>query len=502
MGAENGNLLSEQLTLWLIFFPFLAGLVVLLFPRLRSKNIALAATLVQAALTGLAIYAFDIYQNSGLLANMQGLVEKTWIPTFGIRFFAGIDGISLLMLILTNFLMPVIVLSSWNREFKNPALFYFLVLFMQSALVGVFTALDGFLYYIFWELALIPIYFIVLLWGGENRIRVTFKFFIYTLLGSLFMLVAIIWLFLQTGGQSFGIDAFYSLRLDETTQRWVFWAFMLAYAVKIPLMPFHSWQADTYTVAPNPGTMLLSGIMLKMGIYSILRWVLPIVPDASVAYAEVIMVMGLAGVLYGSWIAVGQKDMRRLFAWSSLAHVGLIAAGIFTLSQTGFQGALIQMLAHGVNVTALFFIAEIFQQRSQTTQLDQLGGVRKLAPVFASVFLIFTFASIALPLTNGFVGEFLLLASLYEYNYMFAGLGGLTIIIGAVYMLRTYKFSMLGEAKPGQVFADLNFTERLGLFSLVGFVFLLGIFPQFIFNLSDEAVKFLIWHLNNYHGTP
>ncbi len=500
MGADNGNILTEQLTILLITFPLLAGLLILIFPRLKSREFAFAATLIQATITGIAIFGFDIYQRSGLLANMQGVVDKSWIPSFGIRFFAGIDGISILMLILTNFLMPVIVLSSWNKTISNAPLFYFLILFMQSALVGVFTALDGFLYYVCWELALIPVYFIVLLWGGDNRVKVTFKFFIYTLLGSLFMLVALLWLYLQSG--SFGIDAFYALRLDETTQRWIFWAFMLAYAIKIPLMPFHSWQPETYTTAPNTGTMLLSGIMLKMGLYSIIRWVLPIVPDAAAAYADVIMIMGIAGIVYGSWIAIGQKDLRRLFAWSSLAHVGLIAAGIFTLSQTGFQGALIQMLAHGVNVIALFFIAEIFQQRMQTTQLDKMGGVRKLAPVFASVYMIISFASAALPLTNGFVGEFLLLSSLYEYNYWFAAIGGLTIILCAVYMLRAYKLSMLGEPAEGQTFADLRPTEKLGLFTLVGFVFLLGVFPQFIFNLSDEAVKFLIWHLNNYHGTP
>jgi NADH-quinone oxidoreductase subunit M len=502
MLAENGNLLTEQVTLLLIFFPLLAGLFLLVFPKLRSRDLAFTATLIQAAITGYAIYVFDIYLRTGLLGNMQGVVEKTWIPSFGVRFFAGIDGISILMLILTNFLMPVIILSTWKREFKSPAMFYFLVLFMQSALVGVFTALDAFQYYIFWELALIPIYFIVLLWGGENRVKVTFKFFIFTLVGSLFMLLAIIWLFLQTGGQSFGIDAFYALRLDETTQRWIFWAFMLAFAIKIPLMPFHSWQPDTYTTAPNAGSMLLSGIMLKMGIYSILRWVLPIVPDAASAYADVVMIMGLSGIIYGSWIAIGQKDLRRMFAWSSLAHVGLITAGLFTMSGTGFQGSLIQMLAHGVNVIALFFIAEIFQQRLQTTQFEKLGGIRKLAPVFASVYMIVSFASAALPLTNGFVGEFLLLLSLYEYNYWFAALGGLTIILGAVYMLRAYKFSMLGEPAPGVVFADLSMSERLGLFTLTGMVFLLGIFPQFIFNLSDEAVKYLIWHINTYQGTP
>lgn len=480
-----------MITAALIAFPFLAALVMLLLPPAKVKQAALVATLIQALLTVWVIFEFNINERQSLLANMQFILREEWIPSFGISFFIGLDGISLLMVILTNFLLPLIVLSTWNRNFSQTRLFYFLVLFMQSALVGVFVSLDAFLYYIFWELALIPIYLIVLLWGGENRVKITYKFFIYTLMGSLLMLAGIIWLYLQTAERSFGIDSFYNLSLDITTQRWIFWAFFIAYAIKIPVFPFHSWQPDTYTTAPNAGTMLLSGIMLKMGLYSLLRWVLPISPMAVAAYTDVVLILCVVGIIYASWIAISQKDIKRLFAWSSIAHVGLITAGIFTLSRTGFQGALIQMIAHGVNVVGLFFVAEIFLQRRNTTMMEAFGGIRSKAPVFASVFMIISFASIALPLTNGFIGEFLLLSSLYEYSYIFAALAGLAVILGAVYTLRAYKNTMLGE-ESSEAFADLSMSEKFVFFPIVALILFFGIYPQFIFNLTDESVKYLL----------
>lgn len=486
-----------MITAALIAFPFLAALLLLVLPPSRSKQFALAATLIQAAITVYVVMMFNINERQSLMANMQFILRKDWIESFGISFFVGLDGISVLMIILTNFLLPFIVLTTWNRSIANARLFYFLMLFMQGALVGVFVSLDAFLYYIFWELALIPIYFIVLLWGGENRVKITFKFFIYTLAGSLFMLAGIIWLYLQTSDRSFGIDAFYSVMLDATSQRWIFWAFFIAYAIKIPLLPFHTWQPDTYTTAPSAGTMLLSGIMLKMGIYSIMRWVLPITPTAVAAYTDVVLIMCVAGIIYASWIAITQNDLKRMFAWSSIAHVGLITAGLFTLSRTGFQGALVQMIAHGVNVIGLFFIAEIFLQRRNTTQIDALGGIRSKAPVFASVFMIITFASIALPLTNGFIGEFLLLSSLYEYSYWFAAFAGLAVILGAVYMLRAYKNTMLGE-DSSETFADLNASEKWVLFPIVGLILFFGIYPQFIFNLTDESVKYLLNEISHH----
>ncbi|MFN5317706.1 MAG: NuoM family protein [Bacteroidia bacterium] len=488
--------LTGSLTLALLVVPFIFGLLCLLLPR-QAKKIALASTLTSAALTAYVIYLFNINYRKGFLANMQGIVEVPWIKNLGVEFFIGLDGISLLMVILTNFLLPLIVLSTWKREFSPSGLFYFLMLAMQGALVGVFVSLDGFLYYIFWELALIPIYFIILLWGGENKVRITFKFFIYTLSGSLVMLAAIIYLYL-IAGNSFHIGSWYNLQLDPITQRWIFWAFFLAYAIKIPLLPFHSWQPDTYTTAPNSGAMLLSGIMLKMGIYSIIRWILPITPHAVVAYSDVAIIMCIAGVLYGSWVAIGQRDYKRMVAWSSIAHVGLITSGIFTLSQVGIQATLIQMIAHGVNVVGLFFVCEILSTRLNTNHMDDLGGIRQLAPVFASVFMVITFASAALPLTNSFIGEFMLLNALYETDYYYAGLAGLTIIMGAVYMLRGYQSVMLGDKVQTQGFVDLTMQERLVFFPIVGLILFFGIYPQFIFNLTDESVKFLLHQIDEH----
>lgn len=486
--------LTGTLTLALLLFPVLSGLFCLFAPK-QAKNIAMGSSVISALFTAYVIFLFDINFRKGFLANMQGIVEIPWLKNLNVDFFIGLDGISLLMVILTNFLMPLIVLSTWKKDIKQQGLFYFLMLLMQTALIGVFVSLDAFLYYIFWELALIPIYFIVLLWGGENRIRITFKFFIYTLSGSLLMLAAIIALYLFSGN-SFHIGDWYSLRLDLNTQRWIFWAFFFAYAIKIPLLPFHSWQPDTYSTAPNAGAMLLSGIMLKMGIYSIMRWILPITTLAVDAYAGVAIILCIAGVIYGSWIAIGQKDFKRMVAWSSIAHVGLITAGLFTLSQVGFQGTLVQMIAHGVNVVGLFFVCEIFMSRMNTTQMDQLGGIRQLAPVFASVFMVITFASAALPLTNSFIGEFLLLNALYEADFMYATLAGLTIILGAVYMLRGYKATMLGDAVHSAGFADLSTSEKLVFFPIVALIVVMGVYPQFIFNLTDESVKFLLFQID------
>jgi len=489
--------LTGWVTVTLLAFPFISGLLALMVPS-KARQIALGSTLIQALLTGYAIYLFDINYRTGFLANMQGIVDMPWIASFGIRFFVGLDGIGMLMIILTNFLLPLIILSTWKRDFKQPGLFYFLVLFMQSALVGVFVSLDAFLYYIFWELALIPIYFIILIWGGENRVKVTFRFFIYTLSGSLLMLAAIIWLYLQTDPRTFSIGDLYNLRLDEVSQRWVFWAFFLAYAIKIPLLPFHSWQADTYTTAPNSGAMLLSGIMLKMGIYSIFRWILPITPMAADAYSDVAIIMCIAGIIYASWIAIGQHDFRRMIAWSSVAHVGLITSGVFCLTQIGFQGALVQMIAHGVNVVGLFFVAEIFQQRLNSSRFESLGGIRQLAPVFASVYMVISFASVSLPLTNSFVGEFLLLNALYDQSYWYAGLAGLAVILGAVYMLRAYKSSMLGDVQQIAGFSDLTWSEKLVFFPIVALIVVLGVYPQFVFNLTDESVKFLLYQIDQH----
>ncbi|MCX6274558.1 MAG: NADH-quinone oxidoreductase subunit M [Bacteroidetes bacterium] len=480
----------------LIFFPFVAALATLIAKE-NAKRVALGATVIEFALSVWMAMQFNPQGGT------QFMVDYWWVPSLGISFKVGMDGISMLLVLLTTFLVPIIILSSFSilkSKISNLPLFYSLILFMQMALVGVFVALDGFLFYIFWELALIPIYLICLMWGGKDRIRITIKFFIYTLVGSLFMLVGLIYLYLQTPGtHTFDIQAFYNLHLSASEQGILFWAFFLAFAIKMPVFPFHTWQPDTYTDAPTPGTMLLSGIMLKMGIYGVIRWLLPVVPMGVNEWGTTAIVLSVIGVVYASCIALVQKDFKRLIAYSSIAHVGLISAGIFSLNLQGMQGGMIQMLSHGINVVGMFFIADIIMSRTNTRNLNELGGIRNVAPTFATYFVIILLASVALPLTNGFIGEFLLINGLYQYNAWMAAVAGLTIILGAVYMLVAYKKITLGEKnKLTETFTDLTSHEKIVMIPLVIMIFAIGIYPKPFLDIAEPSVQNL---LNIIHGT-
>jgi NADH-quinone oxidoreductase subunit M len=485
-----------MLTGLLIFFPLAAALLLLLFKGESVKKIALTASIVEAAITVYVVSQFQINSQP------QFLLDYWWIKDLGISFKAGIDGISLLLAILTNLLTPLIIYSSFNHNYKNPTLFYSLILFMQMALIGVFVALDGFLFYMFWELALIPIYFICLLWGGENRLKVTFKFFVYTLSGSLLMLIAFIYLYFQTpGNHSFDINELYNLALTEPAQSLVFWAFFLAFAIKMPIFPFHTWQPDTYVVAPTQGTMLLSGIMLKMGIYGVIRWMIPVIPLAMQEWSNTAIILSIIGIVYASCIAIVQQDYKRLIAYSSIAHVGLIAAGVFSLNEYGLQGAMIQMLSHGINVFGLFFAADIISRHTQTREIALLGGIRNIAPQFATFFIIIVLGSVALPLTNGFVGEFMLLNGVYQFNSVMGGIGGLTIILGAIYMLTSYQKVVLGESSNLVLttFKEINQNEKIILGIVVALIIAIGVYPKPILELTEPAVKNLLKIAANRH---
>ena len=484
-----------MLTLLLILIPFFAGLLLLVVKNEHAKIIALATTLAELLV---AIVAWAQFQPTG---EMQYIINCPWISSLGITFKAGIDGISLILVLLTTLLVPLIILSSFNKEIKNTSLFYSLVLFMQMALIGVFTALDGFLFYVYWELALIPIWFICLLWGGENRAKITFKFFVYTLTGSLFMLVSLIYLYLHTqGNHSFEINALYEAgrSLSPKEQGLIFGGMFIAFAIKMPIFPFHTWQPDTYTTAPTPGTMLLSGIMLKMGTYGLIRWLLPIAPAGVQEWGSFAITLSVIGIIYASCMAIAQKDFKRLIAYSSIAHVGLIAAGIFAFNAQGIQGSLIQMFSHGINVVGLFFIAELIFSRTNTRMITQLGGIRNVAPKFAVLFLIVLLGSVALPLTNGFVGEFLLINGLYQYNATAAVFAGLTVILGAVYMLRSYQSVMLGEVNSTtNNFAEISGLEKTVLLIICALILILGIYPKPLLDIAEPAVKL---YMQNYGG--
>jgi proton-translocating NADH-quinone oxidoreductase chain M len=419
-----------------------------------------------------------------------------WINQPNVSFSLKADGLSIAMLLLTTALTPIIIYTSFGTEYKNTKAFYSLILFMSFAMVGTFLATDGLLYYIFWELSLIPIYFIALIWGNgdaEERKKAVVKFFIYTLAGSLFMLIAFIYLYQKAG--SFLIEDLYKLNLSATEQLWIFLAFFLAYAIKIPIIPFHTWQANVYQKAPAVGTMLLSGIMLKMGLYSIIRWQLPIAPLAAKEYMYIFISLGIAGVIYGSIVALRQKDLKKLLAYSSLAHVGLIAAGTYTLTIDGLRGAVLQMIAHGFVVVGLFFISEIIFRRYKTRTIAEMGGIRTQSPKFASMFLLLVLASVALPTTFNFVGEFTVLYSLSQINVWFAFLGGTTIILGAYYMLKMYQQVMLGETNT-KVFADVTFKEGFALVLIIAVLFFFGMYPKPITDLITPSLENILTQIN------
>ena len=472
------------MSLLFILIPILASLAIFALRGTAVRNIALVATLANLAVTVFCGLSFDQRLDDNWPLHLP------WVPDAGIHFSLGMDGISLLMVLLTNLLAPLIVLSSFSRTFDNESRYYGLVLLMIGALNGVFLATDGLLFYIFYELALIPIYFICAIWGGQDRIRVTLKFFIYTFIGSLFMLLSLLYVYLQTpGSHSFAWADLVAVQLTPDAAWWVMLGFFLAFAVKMPVFPFHTWQPDTYTTAPTGGTMLLAGIMLKMGIYGVIRWMVPLSPEAWSAWAPIFITLAVIGIVYASLIAVKQNDLKRLLAYSSIAHVGLIAAGVLAWNKTGMQGGLIQMLNHGINVVGLFCVADLLERRLGTRSRADLGGIAKSAPKFATLFMIIMLGSVAVPLTNGFVGEFLLLNGVWNYNFWLGAVAGLTIIYGAVYMMRAYGMVMFGETNPETArFADVDTREGMILGTIAALVLLLGFFPQTVLNLTDGSV--------------
>lgn len=476
-----------MITLALIGFPFLLALI--LFTLRDEKLLKWIALVGSLAEFGWAIFAWINYEH---YCKCSLHFKAGWLDSLGISLQFGMDGVSLLLVMLTAFLVPLILLSSWNHSYRNPSAFYGLILLVEMAFMGVFTAFDGMMFYIFWELALIPAYFICAVWGGNDRIRVTFKFFLYTFVGSLIMLVALIYLYYKTPSpHSFDFRWLYAARLTSAEQLWICIALFLAFAIKIPVFPFHTWQPDTYTTAPAQGTMLLAGIMLKMGIYGIIRWLIPIGRGVMAEYGDVAIVLAITGIVFASLIALRQEDMKRLVAYGSIAHVGLIVAGLFTLKPIALDGAVLQMISHGINIVGLFAVIGMIEARTGTRNITSLGGLASQAPWLAVFFLIILMGSISLPLTNGFVGEFLLLIALFEYNVVFSVVAGLTMIFGAVYMLWMYQRVMLGNPRttqqpdPSLMQGDLSYTETLVLIPLVALIFWIGIAPGMFLNLLN-----------------
>ncbi len=478
--------------LLIILIPLILGLGLLIAKPEKSLQIGILGSLIEL---GLTIYL--IYGNGNTHA-----IDYPWIPDAGIRFKMMIDGINSPLILLATLIFPFILATICHSERNEDGNYVGLLMIMQSLMIGAFLSFDAFLFYFFFEAALIPIYFIIIQYGEGNKNKIALKFFVYTLFGSLFLLIGLIYIYLRGSNLSPSSDFLYlyetAQKLSPTEQNFLLFAFFIAFAIKMPIFPFHTWQPDTYTSSPAQGTMMLSGIMLKMGTYGVIRLVLPMFGQALENYGNILIILSIIGVIYGSIIAIQQTDAKKILAYSSFAHVGLISAGMLTNGSEGVQGAIYQMVSHGINVVGLFFIVDIIEKRTKTRNIYQLGGITQYSYVLSVGFIILSLGSVGLPLTNGFIGEFILLKNIFEYSNLLGIIGGLTIILAAVYSLRLIQKTIFGNtSKLTKDFQDLNIQEKIILVSLSILVILGGIFPHFIFNLTESGIENISkWFIN------
>ncbi len=469
----------------LILLILLVGAIVTYFSGNRLARITALLFAVASAVFSIALY-FQVGGGAGIE------YEQLWISNPQVMFSLKADGLSIAMLLLTTIMLPVVLLSAVSQEFKRERLFYALVMFMAFAMAGSFLSSNALLYYIFWEMSLIPIYFIVILWGNgeiENRRQAAMTFFMHTFGGSLFMLASIIYLYTQAG--SFQLDDFYALDLSLTEQIWVFLGFFLAFAIKIPIFPFHTWQADVYKRAPAVGTMLLAGLMSKMGAYSILRWQIPVVPEAALELRPYVLVLCIIGVLYGAFVALQQDDIKRFLAFASLSHVGFVAAGAYSLTFDGIQGSIILIVAHGVAIIGLFYAAEIIRIRTEKSKISEMGGYMHKAAKFGAAFFLLVLAAISMPISFNFIGEFTIMLGLYGVSLWYVIFIGLSLIFGAYMFLRMYQQVMLGAA-PKEEFRELSVKEGFILLYIITIIIYFGVNSGPIADLVRPAVDQII----------
>ena len=483
------SVFTDHLITWMIAVPFLT-IAVLIFARSDEwvRRIALAGTLINLGLTCVLWAGFDLSAKG-----MQFVERSEWMTTFNIEYAVGVDGISILLLLLTTLLSPLCVLASWKSIDTKVKAFMGLILLVEGAMVVVFTALDMFLFFMLWEVTMIPMYFLIILWGGPDRVAAGIKFVLYSLTGSLLLLVGILGLYLQ-GGQSFDILHLSRQSYPPETQFWIFLAFLLAFAVKLPMVPFHSWLPDAHSEAPTAGSVILAGVLLKMGGYGFLRFCLPILPDASAAFAPLISWFSIAAILYGGCLALAQSDIKKLVAYSSISHMGFVTLGIFAFNSQGIQGAVLQMFNHGITTGALFLAVGQLYDRTHSRMIADYGGLHKPMPRFVVFLSIFSIASFGLPGASNFIGEFLVLigTSYASFLQVVLAMGG--IVLAAAYMLWMLQRVVLGQASSRAVslLPDLSARETATLVPLVIMVFLVGLYPGPLMELLDTSVTHLL----------
>ena len=467
-----------MIVLLLILIPVIGGLITL---YIKNENTVKAFSLI-ISLTTLAFALAGTYSTQANQLNY----DASWIPDLGSRFSLGLDGLSKILSLLTAISLPVIITATYKNSYANPGKFYGLMFLCQAGMLGVFLSMDALLFYFFWELALIPAYFLCSIWGGDKRIQVTFKFFVYTFVGSLLMLIAILFVYFKTADHSFALQSFYHAKLSGSQENWMFWLFFIALAIKMPVFPLHTWQPDTYEQAPTAVTMLLSGVMVKMGVFAVIRWLLPVFPHASQTNSSFIIILAVIGMLYASLIAIQQDDLKRLIAYSSIAHVGLMCAALFTGQQAGLQGVIMQMFNHGINIIGLWIVADAIERNLGTRKFSELGGLAQRAPTLAILLVVMALANVALPLTNAFIGEFLMFNGLFRYNPVIAGIAGISIILAAVYTLNMIQKIFYGNTVAlTETAHDSSFNINAALVILVIIVVVFGVYPQPILNLTQ-----------------
>lgn len=483
------NLLLTLVT----FFPMLGVVLLLFVPHKQHetiKGVTLIITFITLLLSILVYASFD-----PVASGMQFEVDIPWVTSLGIHYHMGIDGISLLLIMLTTVLTVLSIIASWGSIKHGIKGFYISLLMLTSGMIGVFCSLDLFLFYVFWEVMLIPMYFIIGVWGGPRRVYAAIKFVLFTMFGSLLMLVALLYVYFEyqaySGEYSFDLLKIIAMPgIGFHEQLWLFGAFGLAFAIKIPMFPFHTWLPDAHVQAPTVGSVILAGVLLKMGTYGFLRICMPMFPEATVAYMPYIAVLSVIAIVYGALVSMVQRDIKSLVAFSSVSHMGFVMLGLFSLNLQGVQGAVLQMINHGISTGALFLIIGMLYERRHTRMIEDFGGLAKVMPVFATFFLIFTLSSIGLPLTNGFVGEFLILLGAFKANVVLGTIATSGVILAACYMLWMYQRVMFGKITnpENEKLLDLNAREKLVLIPLVALVFWIGVYPAPLLDRIQPAV--------------
>ncbi len=478
------------------FFPLLAVVLLLFFPSKSEKGIKVFGIVFSLVHFFLSLKLFFDFDYS--VYKLQ-FVEKTkWIASsfLNSNYYIGVDGISLFIILLTTFLMPIIFLSTYSGITKKVKSFYIHMFLLEVGILGSLVSLDLLLFYVFWEIMLIPMYFIIGVWGGERRIYAAVKFFIYTMAGSLLMLLGIMYIYNTTG--TFDVFKLYSYHFSLKEQVYLFAVFALAFAIKVPVFPFHTWLPDAHTEAPTAGSVILAGVLLKLGTYGFLRFAMPLFPEAMIKFAPYVITLAIIGIIYGALVAMVQKDIKKLVAYSSVSHLGYVMLGLFALTVYGMQGGILQMINHGISTGALFLLVGIIYERKHTRLISEYGGIAKVMPVYATFFMIVTLSSIGLPLTNGFVGEFSILLGTFKspwpHAWLYTAFAATGVILGAVYMLWMYQrvFFNTEPSEENKKLKDLSVREISYLVPLVVMIFWIGIYPNFFFKRMQKSVDYYL----------